>query len=151
MNDLTEQDISDLEKLYAKRPGKTGGIFFGIQRTKEIKSLMHWVQEFTRVDKVPTVKGLYKESFMRAIAVSSQRALIWDKELKNAIAVSAEVSPSKLKDDRKWTEWITGFENMLYTILGVIGVHLSYVIREKEATKPEGHIRSCKNASRVHR
>ena len=40
MNGLTEQDILDIEKSYANRPGKTGGIFFGIQRTKKIKSLM---------------------------------------------------------------------------------------------------------------
>ena len=41
MNGLTERDISDLEKLYAKRPWKTGGVFFGLQLTKKIKSLMH--------------------------------------------------------------------------------------------------------------
>ena len=82
MNGLTERDISDLEKSYAKRPGKTGGIFFGIQRTKEIKSLMHWVQDFTSVDKVPTFKELEKESSTKGIAVSAQRALIQDKESK---------------------------------------------------------------------
>ena len=27
-NGLSERDISDIDKLYAKRPGKTGGIFF---------------------------------------------------------------------------------------------------------------------------
>ena len=27
MNGLTERDISDIEKSYAKRPGKTGGMF----------------------------------------------------------------------------------------------------------------------------
>ena len=67
MNGLTERDISDLEKSYAKRPGKTGGIFFRLQRTKEIKPLMHWVQDFIRVDKVPTFKDLYNESFTRTI------------------------------------------------------------------------------------
>ena len=76
---------------------------------------------------------------MRAVAVAAQRALIRDKESKDASAVSAEVSPGKLKDERKWTEWIAGFENMLSTILGVNIVPLSYVICEKEATNPEGH------------
>ena len=61
MNGLTERDISYLEKSYAKRPGKTGGIFFGIQRTNKIKSLMHWVQDFTRVDEVTTFNTLDKE------------------------------------------------------------------------------------------
>ena len=49
MNGLTERDISYFENFYANRPRKTGGIFFGLQRTKKIKSLMHWVQDFTRV------------------------------------------------------------------------------------------------------
>ena len=66
-----------------------------------------------------------------AIAVSAQRDLFRDKESKDYGAVSAEAFPGKLKDECKWTEWITGFENMLSTILGVNGVPLSYVIREK--------------------
>ena len=100
---------------------------------------MHWVQEFIRVDKVPTFNELEKVSFMRAIAVASQRDLIRDKESKDASAVSAEASPGKLKDERKWTEWIVGFKNMLSTVLGVNGVPLSYFLRKKEATEPEGH------------
>ena len=116
MNGLTEREISDLEKSYAKCPGKTGGIFFGLQGTKKIKSLMYWLQDFTRVDKVPTFNKLDKESFTRAIAVAAQRDLIWDKESKDASAVSAEASPRKLKDERKWTKWITGFEKILSTI-----------------------------------
>ena len=99
MNGLTERDISYLEKSYAKRPGKTGGIFFVLQRTKKIKSLMHWVQDFTRVDEVPTFKDMDKESFTRAIAVAAQRALIREKESKDASAVSAEASPGKLKNE----------------------------------------------------
>ena len=43
MNGLTEQEISDLKNSYANRPLKTGGIFFGLQRTKKIKSLIHWM------------------------------------------------------------------------------------------------------------
>ena len=62
---------------------------------------MHWVQDFTRVDEVSTFKDLEKESFVRAIAVAAQRALIRDKESKDASLVSAEASPGKLKDERK--------------------------------------------------
>ena len=97
------------------------------------------MQDFTCVDDVPTFKDLDKEPFTRSIAVAAQRVLIREKKSKDASAVSAEASPGKLKDERKWTEWIAGFENILSTILGVNGVTVSYVIREKEATKPEGH------------
>ena len=69
--------------------------------------------------------------------MSAQRDLIRDKESKDASTVSAEASPGKLKDERKCTEWIAGFENMISTTLGVNGVPLYYVIRENEATKPE--------------
>ena len=100
---------------------------------------MHWVQDFTRVDEVTRFNELDKESFTRAITVSAQRALIRDKESKDTSAVSVEASLGKLKDERKWTEWIAGFENMLSMILGVNGVPLSSVIREKEATELEGH------------
>ena len=104
INGLTEGDISDLKKSYTKRPGKIGGVFFGLQHTKKIKSLMHWVQDFTRVDEVTTFKDLDKDSFTRAMSVASQRYLIRGKESKDASAVSAEASPGKLKDERKWTE-----------------------------------------------
>ena len=63
------------------------------------------------------LKTWTKESFTKAIAVVSQRALIQNKESKDASAVSAEASPGKLNDEQKWTEWIAGFENMLSTIL----------------------------------
>ena len=83
MNGLIERDISDLEKSYANCPGKTGVIFFGLQRNNKIKALMHWVQYFIRVDEVPTFNTLENESFMRDITVASQRALIREKESKN--------------------------------------------------------------------
>ena len=72
-----------------------------------------------------------------SIAVAAQRALIWASESKNASAVSAEALPGKLKDERKLTNWIAGFKNMLSMILGVNGVPFSYVIWEKEETEPE--------------
>ena len=87
------------------------------------------MQYFTRVEKVPTFKDLDKDSFVRSISVASQRDLIRDKELKDASAVSAEASPGKLNNERKCTECIAGFENMLSAILGLNGVPLSYVIR----------------------
>ena len=54
MKGLTERDIYDLERSYAKHPLKAGGVVFGLQCTKTIKLLMHWVQDFIRVNKVLT-------------------------------------------------------------------------------------------------
>ena len=125
MVDLTEKVITELQELYAKRTQNAGQMYFGLQRTKQLKATLHWVQDFARVSQVPTLKGLTQESFKAAISKAAQRADIRKKEAK-------EASPGKLKDDKKWQEWITGFVNMLSTLLGVSGVPLLYVIREKE-------------------
>jgi hypothetical protein len=113
-------------------------MYFGLQRTKRLKATLHWVQDFARVSKVPTLEELTQESFKAAISRAAQRADIRKKEAKDASSVSSEASPGKLKDNKKWQEWITGFENMLSTLLGVNGVPLLYVIREKEEAEPEG-------------
>jgi hypothetical protein len=56
---------------------------FGLQRTKRLKATLHWVQDFARVSKVPTLKGLTQESFKAAILVAAQRADIQKKEAKD--------------------------------------------------------------------
>jgi hypothetical protein len=114
-------------------------MYFGLQRTKQLKATLHWVQDFARVSEVPTLEGLTQDSFKAAISIAAQRADIRKKEAKDTSSVSSEASPGKLKDNKKWQEWITGFENMLLTLLGVNGVPLLYVIREKEEAEPEGH------------
>jgi hypothetical protein len=55
------------------------------------------------------------------------------------------VLPGKLKDNKKWQELISGFENMLLTLLGVNGVSLLYVIQEKEEAELGGHT-MCRSA-----
>jgi len=114
-------------------------LYFGLQRTRRLKATLHWVQDFARVSEVPTLDGRTQESFKAAISIAAQRADIRKKEAKDASSASSEALPGKLKDDKKWQEWITGFENMLSTLLGVNGVPLLYVIREKEEAEPEGH------------
>jgi len=139
MVDLTEKDITELQESYAKRTQNAGRMYFGLQRTKQLKATLHWVQDFARVSEVPTLEGLTQDSFKAAISIAAQRADIRKKEAKDTSSVSSEASPGKLKDNKKWQEWITGFENMLLTLLGVNGVPLLYVIREKEEAEPEGH------------
>jgi len=40
MVELTEKDITELQELYAKRTQK---VYFGLQRTKQLKATLHWV------------------------------------------------------------------------------------------------------------
>ena len=63
MVDLTEKDITELQELYAKRTHNAGRMYFGLQRTKQLKATLHWVQDFARVSEVPTLEGLTQESF----------------------------------------------------------------------------------------
>ena len=101
--------------------------------------MIHWVQDFARVSKTPNINDLDEASFRSALGVAAQRPTICKQEAKGASPVSSKASPRKLKDDQKWNEWITGFENMLSTILGVNRVPLSYVVRETPEPTPEGH------------
>ena len=101
--------------------------------------MIHWVQDFVRVSNTPDIDDLDEAYFRAALGVSSQRSTIRKQEAKDASSASSKASPGKLKDDRKWNEWITRFKNMLSMILGVNGVPLSYVVRENPKPKPKGH------------
>jgi len=49
MVDLTEKDITELQDSYAKRTQNAVQMYFGLQRTKQLKVTVHWVQDFARV------------------------------------------------------------------------------------------------------
>ena len=136
MIELTKKDILDLEYSYSKRTAADGRLIFGLQKTKHLKSMIHWVQDFARVSKTTNIDDLDEASFRAALGVAVQRSTIRKQEAKVARSVSSKASPGKLKDDRKWNEWITGFENMLLTIFGVNRVTLSYVVRENHEPTP---------------
>ena len=57
MVDLTEKDITELQESYAKRTQNAGQMYFGLQRTKQLKATLHWVQDFARVSKLPNTRG----------------------------------------------------------------------------------------------
>ena len=100
--------------------------------------MIHWVQDFARVSKTPNINNLDEASFSDALGVAAQSSTTQKQEAKDASSVSSKASPGKLKDYRKWNEWITRFENMLLYILGVNGVPLLYVVRENPELMLEG-------------
>ena len=101
MLELTEKDISDLEYSYSKRTAADGRLIFGLQKTNRLKSMIHWVQDFTRVSETPNIDELDEASFRAALGVAAQRSTIRKQKGKDAISVSSEASTGKLKDDRK--------------------------------------------------
>ena len=124
MLELTKKYVSDLEYSYLKRTAADGRLIFGLQKTKRLKLMIHWVQDFSRVSETPNIDELDEASFRDTLGMAAQRSTIRKQEAKDASSVSSEASPGKLKDNRKCNECITGFENILSSILGVNGVPL---------------------------
>jgi len=91
MTDLTEKDITEVQELYAKHMQNAGQH----QRTKQLKAMLHWVQDFARVSEALTLEGLTQESSKAIISVAAQRADIRRKEAKDASSVSGKAMPGK--------------------------------------------------------
>ena len=139
MLDLSNKDFSDLDYSYLKRTAADGRLIFGLQNTKHLKSMIHWLKDFARVSGMPNIDDLDEASFRAALGVAVQRSTIRKQEAIYSSSVISEAYPRKLEDNRKWSEWITGFENKMCTILIVDGVPLSYVMRENPETTPKSH------------
>ena len=84
MLELTEKDISDLEYSYSKRTAADGRLIFGLQKTKCLKSMIHWVQDFARVSQTPNIDDLDEASFRSALGVAAQSSTIRKQELKDS-------------------------------------------------------------------
>ena len=69
------------------------------------KALIHWVQDFYRVSKVPTIVGL-SQTFFRA---ELERALAREEIRKSlrelAKTTTDEASPGPLEKEKQWKEW----------------------------------------------
>ena len=47
-----------MAKSFASRTAAGGRLFFGTNRTKWLKALVHWRQDFHRISDTPTIVGL---------------------------------------------------------------------------------------------
>ena len=99
---LKEKDISELADSYAKRTINAGRITFGLQRIKRMKALIHWVQDFERINTYPTIAGLAQETFRDALKVAAERAAIQKEEKDVSETISHQATPGKLKDASDW-------------------------------------------------
>jgi hypothetical protein len=139
IGNLKEKEISELSDSYAKRTVAAGKMVFGLQRIKRLKALIHWVQDFARVNSTPTIGSLNQGTFRDALKVAAERATIRKEEKDVSETISRQATPGKLKDADNWDTWHQATENMLSLIPGVNGVPLSYVIR-KVATPEPGEV-----------
>ena len=130
LNDIEEKDIHNMADSFQKRT-IANCINFGMRRTKWLIAMMHWVQDFSRCSKQPTIDDFVTANdFKQALSTAAQRASLHKVDTDT---ISKAADPGKLKDERKWPEWYPAFVNYLSTIPGVYGMLLSYIIRDNEA------------------
>ena len=128
---LRSGDISDLAKSFAKRDPNER-IVFGLKRTKRLKNLVLWVQDFYRCgEDNPTIEDLDEASFLAALTTTSERYDVRQSLIDQADSSGREASPGKFKNEKKWKSWVEALRNYLSTQIGAAGVPLSYVIRER--------------------
>jgi len=97
---LTEKDIAAMSSDFANRTQANGRFYFGTLRTKRLKALTHWIQDFYRVSSEPSIVGLsevlFKSELERALARHEIR-----KSLRNLTKTATEVaSPGSLEHEK---------------------------------------------------
>ena len=136
---LREKDIIAMATEWAGRTQQNGRITFGVRRTKLLKGLMHWVQDFYRVSGVPHVNNLDRNKFIlqlqRALAREDIRSNMREQ---TKIAANAS-SPGPLDSERKWKIWEEKFITYTRSHLGANGIPLSYVIRKDDQARTDGN------------
>ena len=133
LNDIEEKDIRDMADSFQKRT-IAHRINFGMRRTKWLIAMMHWVQDFYRCSKQPTIDDFVTANdFKQALSTATQRASLRKVDTDQVDMISKAADPGKLKSERKRPEWYPAFVNYLSMIPRVYGVPLSYVVHENQA------------------
>ena len=137
---LTEKDITSMATDWATRPtrGVVQRIFFGTRKTKYLKALTHWVEDFFRISARPTITGLTELQFKQQLERALARATIRENIKDQTSTAAASATPGPLESERKWKVWEDKFVNYTRIHLGANGVPLAYVIRPNEAPTIDG-------------
>jgi hypothetical protein len=102
---------------------------FALKRTKYIKKLVHWVQDFYQCNENPDIQELNQASFLTAPSTAASHAEICKSQMDQADATGREMTPGKLLDELNWLTWSEGLKNYLDTQIGAADVPLLYVIQ----------------------
>ena len=89
---------------FSGRTQVNGRINFGTRRTKKLKSLVHWVQDFYRVSEEPGIVGLSENIFKSQL----ERALIRS-DIRKSMALQTKTaadaaSPDPLESEKQWKQ-----------------------------------------------
>jgi hypothetical protein len=127
---LTTEGIDAMAKSFASRTQNNGRMIFSTNKTKALKAMTYWVQDFFRISKKPTIANENEMTFKAQIRRAETRAKI-RKTLRDSDIPSA-ANPGPLSKESKWKEWEEKFINFLCLHLGAKGIPLSYVICDKD-------------------
>jgi hypothetical protein len=108
---LTEKDVTTMSSDFGGSQAVRDHIHFGTRRTKSVKGLVNWVQDFYHVSETPSIIGLneitFQQQLERALARADIRA-----SLKNQGSTAANTAtPGALKSEKQWKEWEEKFVN----------------------------------------
>ena len=107
---LSEKDASTMEKSFSSRTNADGRLIFGTTRTKYIKAVIHWIQDFYRVSDVPSIIGLSEITFKTQLQRALTRSMI-RKNLKDQVSSTADAAtPGPLLKENQWKEWEEKFD-----------------------------------------
>jgi hypothetical protein len=106
LNSMKEKDIRDLAESYGRRTIGDGRFIFGICRTKYLIGLIHWVQDFARINGMPSMNVFHCDpaAFRTDLDLAYHRADVRKAESDQSDTVSKAADPGKFKDKRKWAE-----------------------------------------------
>ena len=105
LNNIEEKDIRDMADSFQKRT-IANRINFWMRHTKWLIAMMHWVQDFYRCSKQPTIDDFVTANdFKQALSTAAQHASLCKVDTNQVDTISKAADPGKLKDERKWPEW----------------------------------------------
>lgn len=130
---LSEKDITAMASTFSSARNAADRILFGTTRTKYLKAIIHWIQDFYRTSRTPDIVGLTETTFKSHLERALSRANIRHTLGEQASTASSVANPGPLKNEKMWKEWEEKFENYTRCSIGSNGIPLNYVIRENDA------------------
>ena len=119
LNVLKAEDIKDLFVTLGRLPSNGGRKSFGIDRTKRLIGMMHWVQDHEIVSLtanviVGTTANTMRGVWLRALEFVNARTAVE----KHSKATQAGADLGELKSDEVFYDWDEKWENYVSTIPG---------------------------------
>ena len=92
---MTPKDITAMQRDFGNR-ATIARINFGVQRTKKLTGMLHFVHDFYRVSENPTIVGLNNATFSTALETALLRADVCQALIDQSDTLSKQASPGPL-------------------------------------------------------